>query len=70
MPCPRNIPHAIVQYIEEDTNSDISQWDLPDPTPLEVMAREECQMDAGDCAILKDSVGNGITQEHVHSGNT
>lgn len=27
-------------------------------------------MDAGDCAILKDSVGNGITQEHVHSGNT
>lgn len=37
MPCPRNMPHAIVQYIEEDTNSDVSQWDLPDPTPLEVI---------------------------------
>ena len=36
MPYPRNILHAIVQYKEEDTNSDISQWDLPDSKPLEV----------------------------------
>lgn len=37
MPGQRNIKDGTVQYTEEDTNSDISQWDLPGVMPLEVM---------------------------------
>lgn len=75
MPGPRNIQNSIVQYLEEDTNSDLPQGDLPGIIPLERnRARKEDQKDAGEYATLKDShgeqkdsVGSSITPEQVHS---
>lgn len=76
MPGPRNSQGVVVKYIEEGTNSDISQGDLLGVTLLEIMGPVKRAKGCWECTILKDShreqdsVGNGITLEPVYSASS